>query len=447
MGHRGLQTRRYYRYDFKKPRRLFLRLSVIVALLTILFPVLHGNKAWACPNCGCVAVAHGASRTFIVAEHTATKAFVTAQFELHRQLFIIDFFFKKHLLPAMMMMTEQLSVVAMQQMMSLGAMFDAKHQQETERLFQQLTARAHKDYQPSTDMCTIGTAARGLGSSYRNGELTAHLLAQHSIRRQMGNANVNAAPGPDIDRRGRLTLFIERYCDINDNNRGLEALCENSASADSINKDVDFVHTVYNPLTLDIDFSDDDMTGDEQDVMALARNLYAHDVFLRIPQTLLEKPSNQDAILDMRSVVAKRSVAEHSFDSIVGMKTAGTGISAETGPYLQVILQQLGIEDTEETAILLGDRPSYHAQMEFLTKKIYQNPSFYVNLYDKPVNVARKGAAIRAISLMQNMDMFKSRLRNEAMLSVLLELELAKEQRAAQNLLNKLRTSGEKREP
>jgi len=66
--------------------------------------------------------------------------------------------------------------------------------------------------------------------------------------------------------------------------------------------------------------------------------------------------------------------------------------------------------------------------MELLTKKIYQNPDFYTNLYDKPANVSRKGVAMQAIGLMQKFDMLKSTLRKEASLSVLLELAVTDEQ-------------------
>ena len=66
--------------------------------------------------------------------------------------------------------------------------------------------------------------------------------------------------------------------------------------------------------------------------------------------------------------------------------------------------------------------------MELLTKKIYQRPDFYTNLYDKPANVDRIRASMRSIGLMQKWDMFNSRLRSEMLLSVAAELELAKEQ-------------------
>ena len=73
-----------------------------------------------------------------------------------------------------------------------------------------------------------------------------------------------------------------------------------------------------------------------------------------------------------------------------------------------------------------------------MTKQIFTREQFYTNLYDKPANVDRKGAAIQALNLVQNMDLFESKLRNEALLAVLVEMELEKAQAAVQNRMNKL---------
>ena len=80
--------------------------------------------------------------------------------------------------------------------------------------------------------------------------------------------------------------------------------------------------------------------------------------------------------------------------------------------------------------------------MEVLTKKVYQKPDFYTNLYDTPANVDRKEVAMQAIGLMQKFDIFKSYLRNEASLSVLLEMEVVTLQNEVENEINQM--TGEK---
>ncbi|MBU0859664.1 MAG: hypothetical protein KJ667_06980, partial [Alphaproteobacteria bacterium] len=109
----------------------------------------------------------------------------------------------------------------------------------------------------------------------------------------------------------------------------------------------------------------------------------------------------------------------------------------EAAGYIGVVLQQLGVPD-DEIFLVLGNRPSYFALMDVMAQKIYQRPEFYTDLYDKPANVARKDVAMKAIDLMVDRDIYKSDLRYESMLAVLLEMELMKHQRRVQNRLRSL---------
>jgi hypothetical protein len=395
-------------------------------------------RVWACCCAECTPTVAGESaaiQSLIRSEHNQTRSHITQEFDDHEQ-WLIDTYFKENILPAMMFMTEQLSAVAMQQMLIVGAFLDAKHQLETERLFQQLAAQAHKDYHPSEGLCTIGSSTKSLAKSDRNADLTAMVMAQRSLDRQLLNANANSTAGPSSDRAGRLAQFRKTYCDKNDNNQSLSDVCSTGPAPPQarLNKDVDFARTVGLPLTLDINFSDSTVTPDEEDVLALSSNLYSHDIFRQVPAALLKNnPANQELYMDMRSIVAKRSVAEQSFQAITAMKSRGATNSAETVKYLRGALRELGVPSDAEADAILGTDPSYYAQMEVLTKKIFQRPQFFSDLYDKPANVARKGVAIQAIALMQDRDLFKSNLRNEAMMSVLVELELMKAQEAVED--------------
>lgn len=371
--------------------------------------------------------------------HTDTETIINQHtdedFVLYRQ-WLTDDYFRLRVLPAMMMMAEQMSAVAMQQMEILGTLLDAKHQMETQRLFGQLAAQAHKDYQPSEGMCTIGTAARSLAGADRNAEMTALVLARRSQERQLLNINSSAHDGRGSDRKSRAEQFKTTYCDVNDNNHGLVGVCADNVPVERKNKDVDYVKTLWNPLTLDIDFTNAAASADETDIMALESNLYSHTVFeAPVGAALLQgNLGNQQVYLNMRSIVAKRSVAESSFQALAAMKARGVGADAGTAQYLQAVIQQLNGDITADQArALVGDNPSYYAQMEILTKKMLQDPQFFTDLYDKPANVARKGVALQAISLMQDRDFYKSNVRSEAVLSVLLEMEIANAQKQVQD--------------
>lgn len=118
------------------------------------------------------------------------------------ETWMISVLFEDNILPAMMLMTEQLTVVAMSQVQIFGSFLDAKHQLETQRLLQRLQAEAHKDYHPSVGMCEFGTAVRSLAASERKGEIASITLAQRSIGRQLGSPNTSAVYGMDWIRKG-----------------------------------------------------------------------------------------------------------------------------------------------------------------------------------------------------------------------------------------------------
>lgn len=417
--------------------RLFLFVVTAFAVLSTANPAARAQ----CTDCSCVSAEHLITRLLISQQHLQTRTHIFNEFTA-QQSWLLEWVWRGNILPALQMMTEQIVTTAMLQVAAIGTMVDAKEQLETQRLFQELTARAHKDYQPSTGMCTIGTAARSLADSERRAQYTAFVLSQRSQDRQMGNMNTSASSGSTLDLESRMEQFKRRHCDIKESNNGLDSLCGASAPSESVGRDIDYNRLIETPLTMAVDFSDTETTRDEEDLIALNNNLYAHKVFERMPETSAQDPDKRAKILDQRAVIAKRSVIENSFHTIAGMKARGSASgAADTAKYIGVVLKNLGVKETD-VPDMIGDRPSYYAQMDVLTKKIYQQPEFYTDLYDTPANVDRKGVALEAIGLMQDFDIWQSYLRTEAMLSVWLDLELSKRQDEVQNATGKLQASG-----
>ncbi len=393
--------------------------------------------ACSCPgcDCGCCVVSnHNALRNLINQQHQRTREWMTFWMTWHQRWWFTEFF-DQHVLPAEMMMSEQLTTVGLQQMEIVGALLDAKHQLESQRLFQQKQAEAHKDYHSSHGMCTFATMARSLSATDRRAELTTSVMTQRSLQRQLAESNASASDGPVMDHASRLAQFIDRYCDVHDANNTLEEICEVSSDSTTINKDIDYNRLIETPMTLQVDFSEGaEPEGDEADILAMGSNLFSNNMWQILPDSNLALYENATMYYDMRSLVAKRSVAEHSFNTIVGLKAQGSEEGEEAAGYAGRVLQQLGVPD-DEVFVLLGERPSYFATMDIMAQKLYQRPEFYTDLYDKPANIARKDASMRAIELMVDRDIYKSDLRYETMLAVLLELELIKHQRRVQNRL------------
>lgn len=384
--------------------------------------------------------------THIPAHYQVVRVHTQDAFIQHRT-WLINTFWRQNILPALQLMAAQLTAVGIAQIQMIGAMLDAKHQLETQRIFQQMTAQAHKDYQPSEGMCTFGTTVRSLAGSERRSNLAQMAFAQRMNQRQTLSGDVLSTEGLDSDRRSRLQHFIANYCDQADNANGLGRLCQASVPNPARrNIDVDYTRNIESRLTLDMDFTAAGAatpTEDEQDVFALSANLFANKIAsAAAPENLAAQDgrirlSNVEKYMDLRSIFAKRSVAQNSFAAITAQRAAGAPKSA---PYTKAVLRELGVTSDAEINQLLGNNPSYFAQMEVLTKKLYQNPTFYTELYDKPVNIERKGAALQAIGLMQDRDLYNSLLRSEVVLSVLLETMLQREQ-------DKVMNEGPKRNP
>lgn len=325
---------------------------------------------------------------------------------------------------ALIMMTQQLTVTMAMQVSIIGTLLDAKNQLEVQRKMQELQARAHKDYHPSEQICRLGTFVRSLAGTETKMEITKHGLNRILMDQYLAVENNHTAQGPKVGAEVMRNQYISTYCDRRDNNDSLDRICT-ATDSERFNKDLDFTRTLDFPLTLDIDFlTGGAATEDEEDIIALAQNLYMAQMF---EEADLEHVKDDPRLhYRTRSYAAKMGVAHNSFINLVAMKSRSPdGVGAESGwNYMKALLREFGITSDSDINAYMGDYPSYYAQMEILAKKIYQHPNFYTNLMDKPVNVDRIGIALDAITLMNERDRYESSLRREMLTSVLLEQAL-----------------------
>lgn len=364
---------------------------------------------------------------------------------------------------AMIMMAHQLSTPMLLQTQSIGMFIDAKQQLETQRLIQQLNAQAHKDYEPSEMMCQVGSFIKSLPRSEEVSALNKQAMNNVLMTFYRNLEDTSGSEGYALDIEARIRQFRWKYCDVRDNNDGLQYMCEHDqdqnlanstqgagpdlplpppasvtpyngggigaqtptpASNERKNKDIDYGRLLGYPLTMKLNFTDGTTTNDEEDLMALARNLYWPKALeTPLPAAL---PSNVESYLDERSLFAMHNVAHNSFVQLASMKAeTDPGLGAASGwNFMKAMMRDFGLSDASINQ-MLGDYPSYYAQMEVLTKKMYQSPDFFTQLYDKPTNVKRIGAALDAIKIMQTRDMLEARQRTEMLTSMMVEQELA----------------------
>ncbi len=449
---------------YKLSLTLLIALSLSIGFIAISKTAANAASCWpsntvipgGCSKCGCDNLIEDCQDTCIEISNTETGSpnndkttigHITNEFAKH-QMWIDQFFFGNAdkdkpagLLAAMQLMTTQLTNNAMMQVQAIGKFFDAKHQLETQRLFQVLTLKAHKDYHPSEELCEVGTLTKSLAASDTKTSITSETIAKQAIGRQVLATDKTAFNGVASDSETRLVNFIKNFCNKNDNNGNLNLLClKGNPKPTQVNRDINYASTIGSTTTLDIDFKNNNSrTDDEKAVIALSQNLFAHRVLPFISSNKLVRrdgtPSTKgaaNAYLNARAVMAKRSVAVNSFSAIAALKTKGTDDSA---PFIYSLLKEMGGDNLTSLEIQneIGNRPSYDAQMDILTKKLYQRPEFYSELYDKPANVMRKNVALQAATLMQKRDLYQSYLRSEMTLAVMLETLLVKEQRIFEN--------------
>jgi len=446
-----------------------IKLRFLLLALFLLQPFIFTPNAFAVhcrvpppgPSCGCCNEIVGDCQTFCtcvsnaetgtITDYRTTLGHITNEFNKHRE-WMTDFFFNDSasgnpagLLAALQLMTSQLSLNAMQQVQIIGTFFDAKHQLETQRLFQVMTAKAHKDYQPSQNLCSFGSVTQSLAESSRKSDNVSSVLAKRSIDRQIMSNNNISVSGAQSDKLSRLRQYIEDFCDPTDNSGENEFLCLFSNNNTAMyNKDINFTDTVADDMTLDIDFTEGNtQTDDEESLFALYDNLLSHDLYTSVnPSKLVDEeqnPAYQSGAKDYlhaRSVIAKRSVAVNSLAAVAALKSKGDD---KAQPFIYALIQEMGgtTATLQEIQDLIGENPSYYAQMKILSKIYYQRPEFFSELYDKPANVARLNAAIQATNLMRKRDLYRSYLRSEMTLAVMLETSLIEEIRLLENEINR----------
>ena len=426
--------------SLSKGLRKIVLMIFLVSTLTGAFTIAPSKRAHASCECiispGCAIYDCLIARLIITLFHDligepALKKVLQQTFKKYRDWFVGKFF-KLYVLPDLMNFTQQMSEISMQQAMLVGMFLDAQQQLEAQRLLNQLKNEAHRDYQPSEDFCWFGTNVRSLAATEARSRYHSQSLNARQMARHLGNVNLAGAETAGHDKRARWNQFVDVYCDPQDNNwngaagSGLQSACgAGGGNTARINLDIDYTRLIDAPRTRVVNFNP---SQDRTDILALGNNLYGHDVLTRnIDSDYLDKEAYQGMYLALRSVAARRNVAENSYNAIVELKTAGTSDLphkiSHTREFMAAILTEMGVPD-DEVYEYLGERPSYYAQLELLAKKIYQNPDFYANLYDKPANVARKGVALKAIELMLDRAIYESELRQEMVSSVLLSTTL-----------------------
>lgn len=324
---------------------------------------------------------------------------------------------------------------------SRGSFMNGQNANASIAAVQKGAASAANKYSGSEALCRFATLSQGLAASEADTETIKFQMAKQSIDRQLlvqgmaSSVNIKGddnkkgvSRGQDADKYARWLQYKSSFCDPSDYSQGQGSggVCQGSRDV-LYNKDINFGMTVASPLTLDI--GPEGNSDDTAAIDALADNLYGHDLINNVPNVTsglggegISEEMRKYMLL--RSVIAKRAVAGNSFSSLAALKTKGTPASAT---YTKNLMIELGISKQQAEAFV-GENPSYYAQMEALTRKLYESPVFYANLMEGASNVDRQQTAMKSLELMQQRDIAKSIQRSEMLMATLLEIYLSRSQ-------------------
>lgn len=364
---------------------------------------------------------------FLLSDEPAAVPRERAPFERELRAYI-----RRNIVRAIRLFTDQLTNVMIMQAMMIGPLLDAKHQLESQQLFGEWQAETHRDYQPSEQVCAFGTLARSMVNAEEGVRENAQAINTILANRELLSGYSASAWGPFADMGARLARYRDIFCEANDNMGQLGNMCNSGASRRK-NNDINYYRTLVRRLTLPLDFRDTDLTPEEEDILSLARNLFSHNVLTPIDENLIMPEARFKELQDARMLSAVRSVARNSFSAIVAQRSTGSGLSVDQ---LRGVLTGLGVPAADINEII-GEEPSYYAQMNVISKKLFQDPQFITNLYVSPANVERTGVALQALQIMHDRQRFEAALRKEMLLSMILEMNLRKAQGRVQDRISK----------
>lgn len=364
----------------------------------------------------------------------SVRSITENHFDAYRENFIMNSFYTCPVELDLQDATSDIRNAILFKTTSFGAMLDASVLLDALRSIQVSTAQTFQTYTPSDQVCRFGTLTKALSATEGRVDAGRIVLSEVALARNLGTLNSVASTGRGLDNESRMRNFVERFCDLMDNNNGMTELCQVATPVTSLNhnRDIDYTRLMGNYPTINADLTDANLTQDESSAISLGHYLYGH----RQPEKrtsyaqFSESPGVSNLYSELRSVFARRAAAQNTYNTQVAMRMAGSGASDQ---YMRAMLQQIGVSDGDTYRYLGGQNSeypyvesSYNAQMELLTKRLYQNPAFYAGLMESKANTRRISAGIQGIGLMQDRDIYKSTERSEMLLAILVELEARK---------------------
>ncbi|MBI1326505.1 MAG: hypothetical protein GC136_02575 [Alphaproteobacteria bacterium] len=285
--------------------------------------------------------------------------------------------------------------------------------------------------QSGDNVVTMTGTLEGLPKAVENVERARQVLGDIDTNYHVGAAGPGQPTSGNVEKW--LVDRVKPYCQKESYGGTLRDFCENETTPgeDDYQPDItDYSQFLEQKSTLALlddggaPKEPDSATSDLGKVITFKRLVIGTPALSRATASLIREGRLSEAYLAVRAAAAKRSVVENSLNNIIAMKAEGNEESKER---LTEVIKRAnipGLSSDEEIGEMIGDKPSYDAQMEVLTRTLYQSPDFFDGLLEHEADLQRQLIFMNGIQLIQDRDTAKSAKRIEMLLSQLLEDEL-----------------------
>ncbi len=331
--------------------------------------------------------------------------------------------FADMIIEALQQKSQQLTVSDQNATTSRASRTDAEIANDAAQETAEDQAEVATEMAPRTNLCVATGATVELASSEEGGQRTQAAAAEATTRYHSYGGGGAAPRGEGWEKQERLKSCKDTYCNPDDFRGAVGVALGITAGGNRrVDNDIDVNRTLIEPLTLDImpGNTSDSSSPAFRDIMEMSKNLYGNEMFYDLTPQRLDRD-----LFDIRQIQAKRNVLLESFMAQVGLKSKGLNpVSAQT----TAVFERLGLPDEVIQRDLKG-QPSYYALMDVVTRKLYQDADYYVQLVDDPAANDRIMASGKAFQNMLSRDMAATLQRQEILYSMLLELKTLKAQR------------------
>jgi hypothetical protein len=137
----------------------------------------------------------------------------------------MDTFYTDTAEPSYMKFSDQLIKDWSAQAATIGKLMDASNTMQAMRDIQVQNAQSTRKYMTSEQVCRFGSMTTSLAVTDVKVRANQMALSEIALARHLGSVYSVAAGGRGQDNENRLAQFGEQFCDKNDNDSGLDQLC------------------------------------------------------------------------------------------------------------------------------------------------------------------------------------------------------------------------------